>query len=103
MANHPKTFGYFELEDGTEADQLRVTLKSKIQAEKSARANGWDPQRDSNILGAFAAWHAGKQAGATTLDWQTFLDTAVDAGIYQEDTEDQAEVADPEDPTRPAV
>jgi len=99
----PKTYGYFELEDGTEAEGLRVTLKTKIQSEKSARANGWDPERDANMLGAFAAWHAAKAAGATELDWQAFLDTVVDAGIYQETPEDQAgQVADPEDPTQPA-
>lgn len=98
----PKTYGYFELEDGTELSGIRITLKTKIQAEKSARANGWDPQRDSNIMGAFAAWHAAKDTGQVDTDWATFLDTAVDAGLYQEDAED-AEVADPEDPTQPAA
>jgi hypothetical protein len=101
MSNHPKTYGYFELADGTEHSGIRVTLKTKIQAEKSARANGWDPQRDSNIMGAFAAWHAGKGSGLVDLDWGTFLDNAVDAGLYQEDDEDQG--IDPEDPTRPAA
>ena len=100
----PKTYGYFELEDGTEAEGLRVTLKTKIQSEKSARANGWDPERDANVLGAFAAWHAAQQAGATTLEWSAFLDAAVDAGIYQDTPEDQAAPgADAEDPTQPAA
>ena len=100
-STRPKTFGYFELEDGTEAEGIRVTLKSRIQAEKSARANGWDPERDANMLGAFVAWHAAKHAGQLDLEWSTFLDTVVDAGIYQQES-DAAE-ADADDPTRAAA
>lgn len=95
----PKYVAFIELNDGSEYGPIRVGLASKIQANKTARANGWDPERDVSTLNAFMAWHAATTAGLLSMGWDEFLATAMDAITVPLDGDAPA---DSEDPTRPA-
>lgn len=94
----PKAVGYFELGDGTEEIGYRVTLKTKIQAGKTSRANGWDNEKDASVVAAFMSWHAAKEASLTSLGWDEFRDAVVDAGVLQLEEDDTEER-----PTQPAA
>lgn len=86
-------YAYAELNDGTTYSGVRVPLASKLQWEKTAKAQRWEPEANPFTFGAFLAWHVGKATGRHTLTWEQFRDTAIDAGIEDE--------ADAEDPTPP--
>ncbi|MGJ9424728.1 hypothetical protein ACHABX_02655 [Nesterenkonia halotolerans] len=97
-----KIFGFIELADGTEHEDFRVGLPSKLQAERTARARNWDPETQHNQVAAFTAWHAAcKVHKLIDMTFDEFMDTAVDAGVYHEDPEDKNPESDyAEDPTR---
>lgn len=88
-----------ELRDGTRYAGVRVPLASKFQWERSAKANGWDPQTNPFTFAAFLSWHAGKDAGHHDLTWTQFTDAAIDATVTDERPADQPD--DTPDPTRP--
>lgn len=95
------TIADFELTDGTVHEGIRVTLASKIQFERSARANRWDPEENPFTTAAFLAWHAAKLRGLIDLDWDRFLVECVDVSVTN--PEPAAPEADDTDrPTEPA-
>lgn len=102
----PKTYAYAEFENYTDPDRgnyagVRVTLADKIAAERSCRANGWNPQYDAARIYAFLSWHAGKRTGEHSLDYETFMGAVIDAGVLEDDGAED-ETGDELDPTRPA-
>lgn len=96
MTNH--MYAYGELADGTTWDNVRVTLASKIQLEKSCKANRWDTSEDQFTTSAFLSWHTARTAGLIDCKWSEFLEQAVDAGITATTAEDTDAG---EDPTQP--
>lgn len=87
-----KVFADIELANGEQVT-VRVTLPSKLQWSKTARANGWefdDPQQN-----AFVAWHAAKLQGLIpeTVTYEAFCNgEAVDVEVrYEESAADAAE------------
>lgn len=96
-----KFVAFIEMQDGTEFGPIRIGLKTKIQSEKTAKANNWSQERDTATLNAFMAWHAAQTVGAFDLTWDEFTANVLDA------TTAELEVAegttDAEDPTQPAA
>lgn len=88
MSAIEKLFGYAELKDGTTWEGVRITFATKVAFERSARANGWDAEKQPFTVSAFWSWHAAKLAGLTTLSWKEFNDQVVDAGATQDEPED---------------
>lgn len=96
-----KFVAFIEMEDGTEFGPIRIGLKTKIQAEKSSKANNWSQERDSAVINSFMSWHAAQTAGAFDLTWEEFS-----ANVFDANTVELARVedsTDAEDPTRPAA
>ena len=83
-----KTFASFELQDGTAAEDVRVTLADKLQFERTARVKKWDAQENFFTFAAFVAWHATKREGLHTLTWEQFEVEALDATVKTEGDED---------------
>lgn len=86
-----KTYGAFELADGTEHKDIRITLQDKLQHERTARLKKWDIEKEAFRTTAFWVWHAAKREALHDLSWEEFEKTAVDASIYNLD-EDGNEV-----------
>lgn len=84
-----KTFGSFELEDGTEHKDIRITLQDKLQHERTARAKNWDTEKEAFRTTAFWVWHAGKRNNLHDLSWEQFERTAIDATVYSPEGEDE--------------
>lgn len=102
MAQQMQKFvAFIEMQDGTEFGPVRIGLKTKIQAEKSARANNWTQERDGATLNAFMAWHAAKEVGEITLTWDEFLAHVFDANTVELDKVEGE--TDAEDPTQTAA
>lgn len=84
-----KVFADIELADGQEIT-VRVTLPSKLQWSKTARANGWefdDPQQN-----AFVAWHAAKLQGLIpeSVTYEAFCNgEAVDVEVRHDESSTQ--------------
>lgn len=82
-----KVFADIELADGEQLS-VRITLASKLQWSKTAKANGWDfedPQQN-----AFVAWHAAKLQKLIDQDmtYEQFCSSgALDVEIRQEESE----------------
>lgn len=102
MSNRPKTLAWAELADGTEFEDVRVTLATKVQYERTARANKWDHEAMPFTTSAFFAWHAARLAGALPADmtFDQFMSQVIDAGVENE-TPDDTEGEDLDDPDRP--
>lgn len=102
----PTMYAYGELEDGTEWANLRVGLPTKIQLERTAKANRWDTEEDEFTVSAFMSWHLSRAKGLHNLSWDEFLKAAIDAGVtgkpVGETAPDDGEAAT-EDPTRPGA
>lgn len=102
MAQQMQKFvAFVEMKDGTDFGPIRIGLKTKMQAEKSSKANNWSQERDGAILNAFMAWHAGQQAGVFDLTWDEFNENVFDAST--ETLEVPEGTTDAEDPTQPAA
>lgn len=102
MAQQMQKFvGYIEMQDGTEFGPVRIGLKTKMQAEKSAKANNWSQERDGALLNAFMAWHAAQAEGLFDLTWEEFNDNVFDATTMLLEVPEGT--TDAEDPTRPAA
>lgn len=99
----PTIYAYGELQDGTTWANVRVTLATKIQYERSAKANRWDPAEDDFLSSAFMSWHAAKAAGHHHMGWDEFLSAAVDAGVTRRELEETDDPDQEEDPTRPVA
>lgn len=82
------TFASFELLDGTKGDDIRVTLKDKLQYERTAKVKKWNPEKDFFSFGAFLAWHASKRDGLHDLTFEDFTDKALDATVKGDDSDD---------------
>lgn len=98
MAGITKYVAYIELDSGKELGPVRVGLKTKIQAGKTAKAQGWNQERDAVLLNAFMAWHAAKAEGLVDMPWDEFLNVARDTDVQMLEDDDE----DPENPTNPA-
>lgn len=94
--------GFIEYLDGREIIGFRVGLKTKIQAEKTARAQGWKPEADAATMNAFMAWHAAHEQGLITEKWAEFVDAVMDASTVEME-DDGAAAEDSDDPTEPAA
>ena len=96
MSAIEKLFGYAELKDGTTWEGVRITFATKVAFERSARANGWDAEKQPFTVSAFWSWHAAKTAGITSLSWKEFNEQVVDAGATQDepDADDTGESDD---------
>lgn len=97
----PKTVAIIEMQDGTEIGPVRVGLATKLQASKTAKAKGWDMERDAIEVSSFMSWHAAKGAGLLELSYEEYSASVFDAGVFEADPEDAA-AADAADPTNPA-
>lgn len=103
MTAQNATYAYGELADGTEWANVRVTVATKVQLERSMRANRWDVETNPFTTAAFMSWHAARAAQAipSDLDFERFLAEAVDAGVTNDvPTSDEA---DPDRPTQTAA
>lgn len=67
----PKIYVSVEMADGTEHEDVRVTLQDQLQWSDTARKRGWDPT-DESTAAAFGAWHALKRNGLYDGEWLEF-------------------------------
>lgn len=93
-----KIYSTVELQDGTTVGPVRVTLAHKVQAERTAKARGYD--MESIVFDALLSWLATRDLetpvkGLSFEDWQGQI---TDAVTSYEDT--KAEDGDELDPTR---
>lgn len=93
------TIATVELEDGRTL-KARVGIATKMQWEKSAKAQGWNADDNPFTVNLFWAWHATRHAGQHDLSWESFVAAAVDADL--DVVEAPAGEADP-DPTQTAA
>lgn len=98
-----KVYASAELTDGATYSDVRVTLASKLQLERSMKANKWSTADNDFTIGAFLAWHAGKTAGKHALTWEEFLDAVVDAGVTAADTDEPVDLLDPTQQAAPTT
>lgn len=97
MAKMNKAYAWAEMKDGREFEDVRVTLETRIQAGKTAKARGWDTERgDSAVFLAFCAWHALKAAGKLDETWDEFTAAVVDANLYTDDEDDDLDPTSPD-------
>lgn len=96
-----KYVGFIEMNDGTEFGPIRVGLATKIQAEKTSKANNWAPDRDGATINSFMAYHAAKTAGLIDITWDEFKANVLDATTAT--LEVDQDTTDAEDPTHPAA
>lgn len=102
MAQHmQKYIGFIEMQDGTEFGPIRIGLKTKMQTERSTKANNWSTSNDVSTINAFMCWYAGKEAGEFDMSWDEFLAQVFDANTVE--LEAPEKTTDAEDPTRPAA
>lgn len=100
----PKSVAMIELADGTELGPVRVGLATKLQASKTAKAKGWDMERDAIEVSSFMAWHAAKHAGLLDMTYEDYTAQVFDAGVFEADEDTEAAAgADAADPTGPAA
>ena len=89
-----KLFADIETKDN-EVVTVRVTLPSKLQWSKTAKANGWDfedPQQN-----AFVAWHAATRAGL--IEEMTYEEFCSGGVLDVEIRNDDADLDPEENPT----
>lgn len=103
----PRSFVDVEMPDGAIHENIRVTFADKRAWEKTARARGWDPERDQVTLAGFLAWAALTRCQLIPADtkYTDFADTVVDVVMHQGDPTDPDRELDedqPGDPTQPA-
>lgn len=103
--NAQSLYAFGELDDGTTWEGLRVPLASKLQWERTSKANGWTTDHNMFTFAAFLSWHTAKRAGRIDLEWKAFLEHVVDASVDPDppaaaSTDDAADSG--EGPTNPA-
>lgn len=102
MAKFTRTFITVETAEGNFLHE-RVTIADQMQYEKTARANGWTPQKDQAMTNLFMGWHSLKRTGKYDGTFEEFKDLCIDtqAETIDIDTETGQEIkAEAEDPTR---
>lgn len=102
MAKFTRTYITVELSNG-EFHKERILAADQLQYEKTARANGWTPQKDQTITNLFMGWHSLKRTGKYDGTFDTFQVDCIDleAGHTDIDTETGEEIkAEADDPTR---
>lgn len=88
-----------ELEDGTTWADLPVPVSTRVQAEQTGHAKGWNLETHSMTMSAFMSWHISKARGIHDLKWEEFSQRAVSADVDNTTTEEE----DPEEtPTQTA-
>lgn len=88
-----------EMNDGTEHENIRVTVPDQLQWARTARQKGWDPQ-DQITAGYFMVWHALKRLGLYTGTWEKF---STEDAVAVDETDDETTVEDEQDPTVPTT
>lgn len=102
MAKFTRTYITCETKDGAFMKE-RITTADQIQYEKTARANGWTPQKDQTVTNLFMGFHSLRRTGQFVGEFEAFKDLVIDleASTVDIDTDTGEEIpADPEDPTR---
>lgn len=85
-----KQHAQYELQDGTVSEQIRIIFADKVNLDRTARAQGWDIEKDFTRVNAFLAWAAATRVGVLSLGYDEFVEQLVDVVI---------ERGDPVDPT----
>lgn len=102
MATFTRTYISVETTAGEFLSE-RVTIADQVQYEKTARANGWTPQKDQAMTNMFMGWHALKRTGKIDCTFDEFKDICLDtqADTTDIDTDTGLEImAEAGDPTR---
>lgn len=102
MAKFTRTYITCELSNGQFFNE-RVLVADQLQYEKTARANGWTPQKDQTLTNLFMGWHSLKRTGQYEGTFDDFQADCIDLAADNKDvdTETGEEIqADAGDPTR---
>lgn len=78
-----KSYGSFEMADGTEVSGIRIGLKDKLQLERTAAAKRWDTEKQFYTTGAFLVWHAAKRQGHLPdgMTYEQFVEQCEDIDV----------------------
>lgn len=101
----PRLYASGELEDGTTWTGLPVPIATRVQAEQTGHAKGWNLETHSMTMSAFMSWHVSRARGVHSLKWEDFIGTAVAADVDDNPGDDTGtdDEGDPEErPTQTA-
>lgn len=86
MSTFTRTFITIETVDGVFL-RARVQFADQIQYEKTARARGWQPERDQATSNLFMAFQATKRTGQHSKTWEEWQEYAIDCQVTSEDVD----------------
>lgn len=92
MALKP-AYANVELNDGTVHEDVRVTYADRIRYENTAKARGWNPEKQPMTGAGFLAWAALQRAGKFAGTFDEFREQVVD--VQLDDTADTDTTPDP--------
>jgi hypothetical protein len=79
---------------------VRIIFADRLRFEKTAKARGWDPEKQPMTSAGFISWAALNRSGQFPGSYEDFLNVVIDVEI--DDVKSQG-ADDTDDPTQPAL